>query len=287
MEIVIADEVQKEIRPETTRTGRTPRQWILTEEGRDGLAFRLVRSEYQGGDDAFTTPRHHHAFQQIRWAQSGAMNFAPDQDVDEGDIAYFPRGAYYGPQRRDHGVGLTLQFGFGPEMMGGKDAREVYRAGVQKLLERGRMDDGLYVDTDPQTGEERRREPAEAVAEDIMGEKFPIPAEGYAAPILMHPRAYPFYALASGVEVKHLGGFYDHSGPNADVRISIVRLSDGGVFRLGAERAQVVWSTSRGLVIDEREYPELTCAYSARDEEAAISGVDGVEVYVVEFPILD
>ena len=286
MEIVIADEVQKDTRPENTRSGSTPRQWLMTAEGRDGLGFRVVRSEYQAGEDAFQTPRHHHAFQQIRWAQSGSLNFAPGQDVEEGDIAYFPRGTYYGPQLRDHGVGLTLQFGFGVEMLGGKDASKVYREGVLKLRTLGRIEDGVFIDTDPETGAERRRDPAEAVAEEVTGQKFTIPTEGYASPILMHPKAYDYYALSEGVEIKHLGGFFDHPGPNADLRISMLRLSDGGAYRLAPDRAQLVWSVSPGLRLDDRVCPEITTVYSPLDEDATIAGQDGVEAYLIEFPTL-
>jgi len=287
MELVIADEVQKETRAEVTRSGSTPRQWLITAEGADGFALRVVRSEYQGGESAFRTPRHHHAFQQIRWAQSGALNYAPGQNVGEGDIAYFPRGTYYGPQTRDHGVGLTLQFGFGVEMLGGKDASLVYREGVRKLRERGRIEDGVYIDTDPNTGAERRRDPAEAVVEEVTGTKFRIPAEGYSAPILMHPGSFDYYPFAPGVDVKHLGAFYDHPGPNADVRISIVRISENGIFRLSQERAQLLWSLSDGLSVGERSLPALTFILSPRDEELEVSGANDVEFYLIEFPRLD
>lgn len=287
MQIVVADEVQKETRADVTRSGKTPRQRIFEEEAPDGLAFRITRSEYQSGPDAFQTPRHHHAFQQIRWAQTGALNFAPGQDVEAGDVAYFPRGAYYGPQLRDHGCGLTVQFGFDLEMVGGKEAIRTYRDGMEKLRQLGRVEEGLFVDTDPETGQERRRDPAEAVTELVTGSKYVIPPEGYSAPILMHPSAYGYYGLADGVEIKHLGGFYDHAGPEADVRISIIRLSDGGAFELGAERAQVAWSISPGLRIGETDYPQLTCLYSPRGEAAAVSGNDGVEIYLVEFPVLN
>lgn len=287
MELVIADEVQKDTREEATRSGSTPRQWLLTTEGDDGFGLRVVRSEYQSGENAFATPRHHHGFQQIRWAQTGSLNFAPKQDIEQGDIAYFPRGAFYGPQRRDHGVGLTIQFGFGVEMLGGKNASQVYREGVRRLRERGTIEDGVYIDLDPDTGEERRRDPAEAVAEEVTGVKYIIPAEGYEAPILMHPSAFAYYPAGPGVEVRHLGGFFDHPGPDADVRISMVRITEKGTFRLSADRAQLIWSVSDGLWVEEKAYPALTCIFSPRDEVVEVSGADEVELYVIEFPRLD
>ena len=287
MEIAVADEVQTEERKDPTRAGLTKRKWLLRCQAPDGLNFRLIRTQYQEGENAFETPRHHHSFQQIRFAEKGTLNFAPEQYIPEGDIAYFPRGAYYGPQHRDHGIGITVQYGFGAELLGGTEALEVYRRGVEKLRERGRIEDGVFIDIDPETGTERRRDPYEAFAQDIAGEKFVISDPGYEAPILMHPRAYAYFQAGPGVEIKHLGGFYDHPGSNGDVRISMIRLSEGGVHRLGADRAQLAWTTDAGLQIGERIYPEVTSLYSPRGEEAALSAADEVELFIVEFPRLD
>jgi hypothetical protein len=79
----------------------------------------------------------------------------------------------------------------------------------------------------------------------------------------------------------------DHPGPDADLRIMVVRLSDGGVYRLGADRAQVAWSTGPGLRVGGSTYPGLTCLYSPLAEEAELSSGAGTELFVVEFPRLD
>lgn len=270
------------------RPGSTERQTLLGDEAADGLRFRLARNQEGLGDGAaFTTPRHHHGFQQIRWTESGSVNFAPGQDIDAGDLAYFPRGAYYGPQVKDNGVQFLLQFGFGDEYpIGGKDWYMNYQAGMQALRLKGSFEDGEYVDIDPDTGKERRRDAVEALFEFRAKKKVVIRAEGYAAPVMMHPRAFGFYRAAPGVEMKHLGRFFDHPGPNGDVRISLIRLSRGGVFRLSPDRAHVAWTTGPGLELEGRTYPELTCLYSARSEEMVLGG-DDVEIFIVELPRLD
>jgi len=287
MEIVIAGDVAAEEQRYPTRPGVQRVQWLLNCEAPDGLGFRLYRTQYQEGDKANSTPRHHHGFQQIRFAESGSINFGPEQDIPEGDIAYFPRATYYGPQHRDHGVGIFIQFGFGAELPGGKDSMRVYREGIEKLRAHATVENGVVIDVDPATGQERRRESWQAVAQEQTGVAYAIPAERYESPILMHPKAYSYYTAAPGVEIKHLGKFYDHAGANAYVRISMVRLSESGVHRLSAERSQVAWTISPGLQIEGRTYPQTTCFFSPRGEEAALSGVDDVEVYVVEFPRLD
>jgi hypothetical protein len=87
--------------------------------------------------------------------------------------------------------------------------------------------------------------------------------------------------------MKRLGSFFDYPGPNADVRISVLRLSDQGAFTLGADRAQIAWSTGPGLRIERRAYPELACLYSPREETAELSSESPVEVFILDLPRLD
>jgi hypothetical protein len=294
MEVVVATDVPIKKQDETgsavsLRPGGTLMQRILRHEAPDGLNFSVNRIQFLSGDKAYRSARHHHGFQQIRFAESGSINYAPGQFIPEGDIAYFPRGTYYGPQLKDQGVGITVQLGFGGEKQSGKswdptEALELMRA-------RGRFEDDVYIDTDPATGEERRRDAVDVIYqvryERKTNQKFVIAPEGYETPILMHPKAFAYYQAGPGVEMKHLGSFFDHPGPNADVRISMVRLSDGGAHHLTPERAQIAWTMSAGLQVGESVYPELTCVYSPRGEDTVMSGEDGIEVFVVELPRLD
>jgi hypothetical protein len=261
------------------------------EEGRDGLNFKVLRSQFQGGEDQSYTPRHHHGFQQIRWAEKGTVNYAPGEDIPEGDIAYFPRGAYYGPQHKDQGISIAVQFGFEGEHQHGP-SWDAYAADARRRLEeRGRFERGLYVEVDPATGEERENDSIQAIYEEQYflrtGKKFVVPPEGYAAPILMHTRAFEYYQAGQGVELKHLGCFFDHPGPNGDLRFSMARLRQGGVHTLSADRAQLAWSKVAGLKMRGKSYPELTFLYSPRDEEAELCSEGRFEVMIIEFPRLD
>jgi len=274
----------------SVREGDTIRQFILNESVSDGLNFKVFRSQFQPGASAHQTPRHHHAFQQVRWAESGSVNYAPGFDIPEGDVCYFPRGAYYGPQLKDQGITVTLQLGFGQEQHGAK-SNQVREAATERLMKVGRFENGLYFDTDPETGKERVRDSVHAIyeseAEYSKGEKFEVPPEGYETPILIHTQAFEFFEVAYGVEVKYLGNFYDHSGPNADTALSIIRLSDGGVYTFEADRTQVAWVKNAGLIIDGKTYPELTAFYSPRGETMEISSKDPIEVRVTTMPRLD
>ncbi|MEC3997036.1 hypothetical protein VSR01_27435 [Actinacidiphila sp. DG2A-62] len=273
------------------RPGSILRQTLFAETAEDSLSFRLIRSQYQGGDLAFESPRHHHTFQQLRWTETGSVNYAPDQNIDEGDLAYFPRGAYYGPQRKDHGAAFLLQYGFGEEFLHARarnrDNNAETEAVLERLRETGTFEGGRYTDTDPETGRPRTRDSVEAIYDARTNGRHTVPAAGYPTPIPMHPAAFAYYQAAHGIEIKHLGSFYDHAGPNADLHISIVRLTDNAAYTFTPERTQIAWTTNDGLRVDGTAHPKLTCLYSPRGQRDDVTGVDGVEILVLDMPRLD
>lgn len=287
MQVIVTSEApvlnQTEVRP-----GSTIRQVLLMGDTDDGLNFRLFRSQYQSGEGAFESPRHRHAFQQIRWTEAGVVNFGPGQDIVENDIAYFPRGAYYGPQRKEASVGLLLQLGFHGEHQSGPKWDGIREEAVARLKRRGRIEKGLFVETDSATGEERAIDAAQALYQERYamhtGRPFVVPAPRYEQPILMHVEAFDYYPVAPGVEMKRLGDFNDNSGAEANLAISLVRFSGEGSFALDSTRGQIGWARKPGLRTGGRTYPELTCFYCPRGEQAELSGERGVEAFVIELP---
>lgn len=274
------------------RLGGTVVQRLFSDDTPDGLNFRMLRSHFQPGAGAYDTPRHRHAFQQIRWAQSGNLNYAPGCDIPEGSIAYFPKATWYGPQHKDAGISVAIQLGFHGEQQSGPEWDEVRPRAVAALNETGTIKDGVYIQVDPATGEETRTDSVQALFEKQYelryGRPWTMPAEGYEAPILMHPNAFEYFSIADGVEVKRLGSFFDHAGPDADVRISMLRLSGGASYRFSPQRAQLWWSTTQGALVEGTEYPELTFGYSLREQEDSLSAAsDGLELVLVELPRLD
>ena len=291
MQTVIATDVPVRAQDPTrsARPGSILRQNLLAGTAEDALSFRLIRSQYQDGESAFESPRHHHAFQQLRWTESGSVNYAPGQEIPEGDLAYFPRGAYYGPQRKDQGAALLLQYGFGDEFLHrhGLQERDDAEEVLRRLREVGTFTGGEYVDTDPDTGRHRHRDAVQAIYEARAGGDFTVPPAGYEAPILIHPAAFSSYTAGPGVEIKLLGSFHDHPGPHADLSISIVRLTGDADYVFTADRAQIAWTTRDGLRVEGRPHPTLTCLYSPRGETDAVTGADGVELVVLDLPRLD
>lgn len=277
MEIVTADEIGtlSEGYAGRTRSGNIDRQWFFRRSESDGLNFRFFRSIYKGGDLAFESPRHHHNFQQFRWTEMGSVNFGPGQDIAEGDIAYFPRGTYYGPQRKHEGVGILLQFGFGDEMPSRRKPEadeDTDEARIQEERWRARggtetMEAAASVEAAPATAT--------------------VPPERFSAPILMHPAAFQFHELGVGVAAKWLGRFHDHDGEHGDVAVIVLRLSEGGEYRLASDRAQLGWTITAGLEVEGQSYPRMTSFFSPRGDEAALRGSGGTEMIIIEFPRLD
>ena len=292
MDVVVAQDVATQAQDKGSdsalRPGGVLRQMLLHDNAPDGLSFKFFRSRYQPGDKAFTSPRHRHAFQQLRWTESGEINYGPDQYIRAREMAYFPRGAYYGPQMKDTGVGLLLQLGFDDEHQYGGVWAKFREGAIKRLKENGAFQDGVYVDTDPDTGDRRERDSGQALYEEQYeartGKRFIVPAAGYETPILLHPDAFEYYPAASGLEIKNLGHFFDHPGPNADIRLSVLRLSPGATYTFGPDRAQLAWTTDAGLIVEDRSYPELTYLYSPRDEKADITTAATAEVFVVDLP---
>lgn len=272
------------------RGQKVPSTTLFDDDAPDGLNFRINRTDFLANEGGFTTPRHHHVFQQIRWAEFGALNYAPGKNLEVGDVAYFPRSTWYGPQMKDSGISIALQFGYNNECQYGGDRKRDRAEATERLKSKGVSEEGIFTDIDPTTGEKRRRDSVQAIDEEqfeaTTGQKFEFPAEGYDEPIVMHPSAFDYFEVAPGVEVKRLGSFFDHAGPNADVRISMIRLSNHGRYELEVGRAQIAWTKDSGLIVDGDSYPELTFVYCPRNDTGSLSGVDGVEVNLVELPLL-
>lgn len=293
MKVVVASDV--EVKDPNNginlRTGSIDSQRIFVDDAADGLNFWFVRNSFsKPGADAFKTPRHNHPFAQIKFVEKGSSNISPGRYIEEGEIAYFPRAAYYGPQEKDNCISFGMQFGFDGQHQRGERWESRRADAMARLSQRGRFEDGMFIGTDPETGREVRQDSIGALYQERMrlvtNRELVVDPAGYDSVILMQPSAFPYFCVAPGVEKKELGRFYDQPGPNGDVSIAVVRLTDGGSYALDPDRAQVGWAVQAGLEIDAVAHPPLTCFYSARGEAGVLKG-QGVEVYLVTFPRRD
>jgi hypothetical protein len=203
--------------------------------GREGAAgnFELTFCQAVGSPPI---PRHRHNFEQFRIQLSGTYCFKPDMPMVEGDLAYFPEGAYYGPENAvDDPVMVVLQFG-GPSGQGFMSMDQV-TAGARKLSEKGVFAGGVYRPANPQEAE---KDGYEAVWEEVMKTPLQYPEPRYPDPILIHSNNFTWREVGQHIFVRPLGVFSE-----ARTQVDVVRLTPGAHWSLvGDDRVVLMFFLS-------------------------------------------
>ncbi len=199
-------------------------------KGRTGAPENYIFNVSHSAGD-YSTPRHRHNFDQIRFALEGDMRISANQVVREGQIGYFPEGTTYGPYD-DGGKPRTImivQFG-GASGQGYMDnAQQI--AAKKELLKEGEFKDGMFVRTSG-TGP-RRTDAFRAVWERCFGQRLELPKPRYEKPVIVHPRNIEWQATSRrGVEKKTLRIFTERQ-----TRLEMVRIDAGKSWTSPAERA--------------------------------------------------
>src|SRR5690242_2469209 len=173
-------------------------------EGEEGSPdnYMLVMSKEP---KTFFSPRHRHAWDQIRFCLEGRIPIAKGLFVEGGEVAYFPEGAYYGPQGGGDGrIVVLLQFGgaSGQGLIGVDRLSQARR----DLASEGRFEGGVYT---RQVTEGRRNWDAyEALWLHVMGGELSYAPPAYKTPIVMRPEALRWTPTSeSGVSLKRVGVF--------------------------------------------------------------------------------
>ena len=92
------------------RDGVLEQKFLLT--GKEGTLHNYVLNVGRTGAGGWTTPRHRHNFDQIRYVMKGIYPYAKGKSMSEGTVAYFPESVHYGPQDRPEGLEMMVcQFG--------------------------------------------------------------------------------------------------------------------------------------------------------------------------------
>jgi len=203
MDIVRADELEWGGKLTAHRAGHMTHKVLFTgEEGRaDNYLFVLAneRSDY-------FSPRHRHAWDQVRLCLEGSVPIGRDLKVDAGEVGYFPEGVHYGPQEGGPDrIVLLLQFG-GASGLGYLSPEQLDR-GREELSKEGVFEGGVFRRT---SGAGKKNEDAyEAIWRAVTGAPIRYPTPRYRAPIVMRPEGFPWREMSGvrGVRQKHLGSF--------------------------------------------------------------------------------
>lgn len=252
---------------------------------------RLLRGEPDAPDnfewsitriaEDYSTPRHHHNFDQMHLVLEGGHESAPDHFLAEGTVTYFPEGAYYGPQSGHGGTLLGLQFGGATGS--GFMSYDRLATGNKALAEEGTFADGLYR---PRSEEGEGDEPAvdgyEAIWEHVHGRPVTYPEPRYDRPITMHPDAYPWVPVEDepGVAVKELGDFTERH-----IRVGFTRCEAGAVHRVGQPGAtRLAYVLSGRVEVDGRSYGPRSAFRFDHDDDGLVGAEDDTELYWIALP---
>ena len=156
----------------------------------------------------YSTPRHHHCFDQVRYVMNGEFGVGKGFEIKEGHVAYFPEGVNYGPQNQtDDCVALILQFP-GPTGVEYLTHKQLHDA--QKELEAAgaKFENGIYTRVGAD-GRKINMDSHKACWEHVTGRTLTFPKGRYNHPVVMRPENYRWMAdrQLAGVEHKHLGTF--------------------------------------------------------------------------------
>ncbi len=237
------------------------------------LTLGSVVSEY-------TTPRHRHNFDQLRYPISGDYVYAKEKAIPPRWVGYFPEGAYYGPQtQKQNLVLLTLQWGgaSGNGYMSKRERQSAYTT----LSQKGRFEKGIFSYVDDQ-GQVHNQDSFEAMWEQANGRKIKYPEPRYDC-LVMNPESFRWVERpgAPRVATRQLGSFTER-----DTQIGFVRLDSGAAFDFAGTGATVLLFVTRGQIeFGGKTYPEHTSfEITHEDASAIISASDESEILRVQLP---
>ncbi|GAA5196166.1 hypothetical protein GCM10023322_64480 [Rugosimonospora acidiphila] len=262
------------------RSGERTVKALLT--GRENAAdnYKLAYSYGEKGSE-WATPRHRHAFEQVRHPLEGDYSIGKNKVLRAGWVGYFPESAYYGPQVMSPNLKMVvLQYG-GPSGRGFYSIPQ-RKAAMDVLKTKGTFSNGIFSWVDEQ-GTHHNQDAGEAVWEQMFNEKMVYPPSRYEDLIMINPANFDWIKDENvpGVSHKRLGTFSER-----DVRIGFIKVDAGASLRFGAERAAEVLFLKEGSVQhDGQAHPRLSAFSSeAAETPETLEALEPTEFFYVKMP---
>jgi mannose-6-phosphate isomerase-like protein (cupin superfamily) len=236
--------------------------------------------------ESFFSPRHHHNFEQFRYAYKGDISLGEGEEwlLREGQLAYFPEGVYYGPQNDGKGVRevLVLQFG-GPSRQGYLSFRQLHDVQME-MTEKGvgTFSGGKFIPT----GEEAESTDGyEALWQYQNRQKLRYPVSRYRHPLLIQTGAFNWQQARTNenAKMRPLGVFSDGSIAANQIQI------DSGHFQVtGQEGVQLLFFLKGTAEVGDHSCREQSAIHLDSGEETIISaGEEGAEILHFVLPNFD
>ena len=249
-------------------------------EGEEGDADNFVFVLANEGSDYYS-PRHRHAWDQVRLCIQGSIPIGKAIAVDDGETAYFPEGVHYGPQEGGPDrIVLLLQFG-GASGLGYLSAAQL-RQGIAALSEEGRFEKGVFR---RERGEGRTNQDAyEAIWTKVTGHEIQYPEPRYKAPIVMRPEAFAWRAEpgAPGVRRRAVGRF-----PERSLALDLIALEAGAGFDVArSDERRLIFVRSGEGRCGEASYSPHTAIRLEPGEAAYLTAATQSELFCIAYPLV-
>jgi hypothetical protein len=256
------------------RVGDVESKFVREGELLPGVGFTADCFNYVGGEEVFTAPRHRHDFEQIRISMSGRQDFGRGQILEENWIAYFPAGAFYGPEEIDGASIFQIQW---------SDywvTRSMHEKAYAELKEMGEFVGGKYRNVDA-SGQRTERDALNAIWEHVYKRPSAIPTPRYPDPILINPDAFNYVNVSPTHSAKVLGRFTER-----DLMITKVRWDREGRWEFPADRTYCMFTSAGEILAGEEIYGVHTVVWSDVGERESIGARQGTEALIVGWPTM-
>ncbi|HEY1818995.1 MAG TPA: hypothetical protein VGG83_03630 [Trebonia sp.] len=248
--------------------------------------YRVAFSEGIEGQE-WSTPRHHHNFEQIRFILQGEYQVTKTEKISEGSIGYVSAGVHYGPQIQSSGMKmLLLQFG-GMSREGYISVRQRKESRERLLAKGGTFENGIYSRLEPD-GTRYQADAFEAIWEETTGAEIAYPRPRYDNIVIMHPDNFGWVPVASspGTWRKWLGTFTE-----GDIKIGFIRMSAGAELLFGEEPSVEVLYVSQGALTCPADDSgnatfkrQTALATTADDSPEILVATEDAELFYVKLP---
>ena len=257
------------------RGGDVYRKVIRAAEGGAQVSYDIRFERFGEGDRAYSSVRHRHDFEQLRFAAVGRMDLGFGL-LDEGDVGYFPANAYYGPQKCEGAEILIAQWG--DRFI----TKEQSDTAIAELSERGEFTDGIYRSVD-ERGHPYNKDPLNAIWEQVFSEPYKPQRPRYRQPIVMTPEAFGWSDGEGATRRRKLGLFTEN-----DLAIESVQWREDGPFEIPASESDLrpvfAFTTGGSFTRGGQAFGAHTGLWADPGEGFSVDAEAGSELLLVRFP---
>jgi len=234
--------------------------------------------------DEYSTPRHRHNFDQVRYMLDGGFGFGPKVQ-EEGQVGYFSEGSYYEQQSQGPNTHVFVQCegGSRSKYLSPQDTRAIGK----ELAEIGRFENGHYIP--PGATEADARDGFEAVWEHATGEPVRYSEPRFPEPVIVDPANFDYIddATQSGVAHQQLMRVTER-----DLRIGFDRVTAGARYEIVAdERDTTIYfvesgeGTVTGPAGQESPYGTWSAFRLGRGARAKLVATTATKLFVLGLPV--